>query len=750
MAAVVALGLGKSPRRNEMGLKAVVSTFALSSALVFGTTPARAATYPGDCNGDWTVSIGEVQRSVNMFLEEEPPACGVDASGDGQVSIGEVQKIINCFLENCPAPVLVGLDTNGDGIAEIVDADGNGTLDGKFSADCSASAPISVRLIALYEGPNPVFLASNMPQGMSLDPGGRITYQPSCADEGSTFTPSFYLEGQAHWLKAPFLITRSVHPAVAGLDTNGDGIAEIVDGNADGMLDLVVETDCNHPVSYQFHLVAADAGNPPAFSGFSMPYGMQCSPGGLLTFTPTCDSAGLTYMPSFSVDGSPRVVARFLVIQLPWLALDLDGDGIAEARDHTGDGAFGCDLAIPCGQEPTTFTLVAHDAGANPIFTASGLEGWMALANGNQIHLNPPCDGVEGITFFPQFTVEGPGGIHSPTVALPVPVYKERYDFEAKEPWYQCPQDPFPAEATVVTALDRIWHYFGPEDRRTINQGVDLPQDGTWSQVGLSLRVECPESGKCDIWDRLATLQMVLNPDDPPEQWKFFELARYITAYKTPMCEYVDVTELASMLQGHRLLQSFIDTWVGPGNGSGEGWRVTVKFIYYPGPSRAADDILGVYNFKNITVGQVDPAQSVDAQTPPVSVQIPADAWKVEAQFVTTGHSFNNTGNCAEFCQMRQDLTVNGQRISVNPWRGDCETNPVSPQPGTWLYDRNGWCPGSIVVGQRVDITDQVVRGSSNTLDFDIRLADGSVYANTDPDSWLPFEAVTLRLFVYR
>jgi PKD repeat protein/Leucine-rich repeat (LRR) protein len=53
---------------------------------------------PGDCDGSGTVSIGEVQKAINMFLEIIPPNCGVDCNGDGTVSIGEVQKVIIGFL----------------------------------------------------------------------------------------------------------------------------------------------------------------------------------------------------------------------------------------------------------------------------------------------------------------------------------------------------------------------------------------------------------------------------------------------------------------------------------------------------------------------------------------------------------------------------------------------------------------------------------------------------------------------------
>jgi PKD repeat protein len=53
---------------------------------------------PGDADDDGTVSIGEVQQAVNMFLGLKPVGSGVDCDGDGTVSIGEVQKVINAFL----------------------------------------------------------------------------------------------------------------------------------------------------------------------------------------------------------------------------------------------------------------------------------------------------------------------------------------------------------------------------------------------------------------------------------------------------------------------------------------------------------------------------------------------------------------------------------------------------------------------------------------------------------------------------
>jgi hypothetical protein len=64
----------------------------------------------GDCDGDGTVTIGEVTRAVNLFLGQ--PLCNpgnpalscpvADTDGNGIVSIGEVLQSVNRFANGCP------------------------------------------------------------------------------------------------------------------------------------------------------------------------------------------------------------------------------------------------------------------------------------------------------------------------------------------------------------------------------------------------------------------------------------------------------------------------------------------------------------------------------------------------------------------------------------------------------------------------------------------------------------------------
>ncbi|MEN8163938.1 MAG: peptide-N-glycosidase F-related protein [Acidobacteriota bacterium] len=319
-------------------------------------------------------------------------------------------------------------------------------------------------------------------------------------------------------------------------------------------------------------------------------------------------------------------------------------------------------------------------------------------------------------------------------------------DFDEDEPWYRCPDTEIPFQATFVRTFNQAYHYFGAENHRTIVEEVEFPDGGDWNQIGLRIHLECPESGDCDDWDRTGSLQIVLNPEASEEDWEYLELARYITPYHLEMCEYIDITALGPLLSGPQTLVSWIDTWVGPGHASGEGWRITYDFVFYPGIPRTPVEVRNVWGRRTVTVG--DPGNPIDDQVDPVALEVPADVTRVEARLITTGHYFGVTENCAEFCVLRQDIYVDDQPLSVLPWRTDCEYNPHSPQAGTWTYDRNGWCPGAVVVGNTVDLTDRVTPGETSMIDFDIRRQDGTVYENTVDGS--PFEWVSMQVFLYR
>jgi len=130
---------------------------------------------------------------------------------------------------------------------------------------------------------------------------------------------------------------------------------------------------------------------------------------------------------------------------------------------------------------------------------------------------------------------------------------------------------------------------------------------------------------------------------------------------------------------------------------------------------------------------------------------------RVVMQLAVTGHGWAQTSEqCGEYCHALYQLRFNGnEELNVTQWRDDCHMNPLSDQAGTWQESRNGWCPGTVVPGTFVDIT-EMVRSGENRLLMDVlvwsnetgrydRFTDLSGFAMGDR----AFLTVGLNLFVY-
>jgi hypothetical protein len=297
--------------------------------------------------------------------------------------------------------------------------------------------------------------------------------------------------------------------------------------------------------------------------------------------------------------------------------------------------------------------------------------------------------------------------------------------------WHGC-SDADETGATVVLAHDHVHQNNGSPSTRNVDATADFPT-GDFAQVFMRVEVTCPDNF-CDIWDRAASISLV---EDEGATLKRLELSRWMTAYGKGFCFMADVTDLASHLQGHKTIRSFVDTWVGPNdNQNGHGWEVTTKFIFRAGTRDTdayASQVIPIWNNQAeerlVRIG--DPAMPVAHDVPETTVSIPADAKKVKLRYLITGHGQGGAGNCAEFCQLFYRTRLALANIDVLPWRPNCEQNPVSPQNGTWRYARAGWCPGSFVEPLLVDVTDKVTPGTDTKLSFSIVDETGGEFVNT-------------------
>jgi hypothetical protein len=159
---------------------------------------------------------------------------------------------------------------------------------------------------------------------------------------------------------------------------------------------------------------------------------------------------------------------------------------------------------------------------------------------------------------------------------------------------------------------------------------------------------------------------------------------------------------------------------------------VTLKFIFHPAKDEnTPDQIIDLWPYSTVELG--NPDNPIPTQLGTVDPLLPATVSRAELRILTTGHGQGNKNNCGEFCTMHQRVLVNGAPYYFNPWRGDCAHNPIGPdQAGSWMYPRNGWCPGAVVLPQVIDVTADVVAGAANDLGYDFFLdEEGSIYENT-------------------
>jgi hypothetical protein len=136
-------------------------------------------------------------------------------------------------------------------------------------------------------------------------------------------------------------------------------------------------------------------------------------------------------------------------------------------------------------------------------------------------------------------------------------------------------------------------------------------------------------------------------------------------------------------------------------------------------PDREPFAIAQLYSGRYVRYG--DPDQPVADSLPIVPLDVPAEATWAEAKIYATGHGFLNTDNAAEFSYKWQRLRVDQSTEQHYLWRPDCEHNECSPQQGTWLYDRAGWCPGDKAEPWTVDISDWVTPGGTHDVVLELQ-----------------------------
>ena len=316
-------------------------------------------------------------------------------------------------------------------------------------------------------------------------------------------------------------------------------------------------------------------------------------------------------------------------------------------------------------------------------FTLNGGQTINAKATNNGYYIGywtPPAFGTYSLTA----TAHSSGGVSTQKVIS-----------------FQVVPDSAAINLNIINAL-----HFADETNQKLDTTELLPSfTGTYTKITAVLKYECPPEG-CDPWDIVS----YINIRGANGDW--VELVRYITPYALACGDSLDVTDFASQLQGKIDIRSNFPS----------DSKVTLTLNYKAGTPTYKytwmDKLwLGSYPMGTYTTGGVA-LQPVEVR------QLKLSDTNIDAAYIrvmTTDHGGpNNTSNAAEFYELTHHFKINGTTtFSQDLWR-TCNPNPTgcSPQSGTWQYARAGWCPGSIPMLWRYDVSSKIGNDVSLMYEF--------------------------------
>jgi|GEM_PF-1826443 len=237
-------------------------------------------------------------------------------------------------------------------------------------------------------------------------------------------------------------------------------------------------------------------------------------------------------------------------------------------------------------------------------------------------------------------------------------------------------------------------------------------QDKNISSVKLDFHLTCPDKG-CSDWDySINILLRQIHGTDTTD----YQLGRMITPYSGEYNQGEnaktwdhawnwDITEYLP------LLKDSVDIVLSY-EGYQDGFEATTNFVFSSDKDIKAPKFLGVQNvyFGYFPYGkEEDPIENYLKEK---TITVPKKAKTVLARLTISGHGGDTLNAAAEFLQKSYHL-YSGNHLVANQsvWKDDCGCNPLSPQGGTWIYNRAGWCPGEKVNEYWYDMTPYVKDG---------------------------------------
>lgn len=172
----------------------------------------------------------------------------------------------------------------------------------------------------------------------------------------------------------------------------------------------------------------------------------------------------------------------------------------------------------------------------------------------------------------------------------------------------------------------------------------------------------------------------------------------------------IDLSDYVSILNGDRRLQMTL--------GGQNQEQMDLEFLFVVGtPPRDVIQYEQIWQGTN-RIGSANINQILaDQKFAPIDIQLSTLGEKFKIRSSITGH-----GAEGEFQQnggvVNHFLTVN--QTDGFDWRvnKECSFNPIFPQGGTWVYDRQGWCPGEQSLAEEHNLSQFADAGETVSLDY--------------------------------
>ena len=312
-----------------------------------------------------------------------------------------------------------------------------------------------------------------------------------------------------------------------------------------------------------------------------------------------------------------------------------------------------------------------------------------------------------------------------------------------------------------ITIFERE-HYTGGW-AASISQVFDVPNQQELSQYNkmeVELLRGCPDANMnysdagCDDYDRIARLYFC-----DLDGSNCYEIAKWITPFDRQPHSLTDISPFLSILRSNENEQKILKF-------QESGWPnslLTIKLRLYNGVNENGY-AQAIYPLWNNTV-QFNP--DYEENRPAQVFSVPSNATKVEFVSYISGHGWGSAGcfNCCEFCNSRHVFSINGGVYEFNQSFPNASSNThcmdpetiqttgvIPNQYGTWGYGRAGWCPGRDVKPYIMDITEYIIAGDDNVIDYNACRVSGNSCVSPPTcagDGYCPEIAMSSYIIIY-